>query len=275
VLLKRTEGAVERNRELIAALIVVVLLTAIYLPLVSLREGRPSSLIGHGIGIAGFLLMLATETLYSLRKHSRSLARWGRMQTWLSAHIFMGIVGPYMVFLHTGWQFAGLAGVTMLMTIVVVGSGFIGRYIFTAVPRTPAGTMMEAAQLETAIRQAEAQLQAWLRARPIQLQALATQMGGLPATQGEGLLAVLGRALTEWQYKRRWRREVARLDRVTRQQADAMEQLVRRRRTLQRQMVSLRAVRRLMALWHAIHVPLGMVLFAAAFLHIVGALFYS
>jgi hypothetical protein len=266
---------VERNRDLLAALIVVVLLTALYVPFVSQEWPGPSSLVGHSIGIAGFLLMLATETLYSLRKHSRRMARWGRMQTWLSAHIFMGIVGPYMVFLHTGWQFAGLAGVTMLLTAVVVGSGFIGRYIYTAVPRTPAGAMVEAAQLEAAIRQAESQLQIWLQARPARLQALATQMGNPHIAQRQGLAGVLGRVLIEWEHKRRWRREVARLDHATRRQADALERLVRRRRTLQQQMVSLMAVRRLMALWHAIHVPLGMALFVAAFLHIVGALFYS
>jgi hypothetical protein len=33
-------------------------------------------------------------------------------------------------------------------------------------------------------------------------------------------------------------------------------------------------MRRLLGLWHAFHVPLGMTLFAAAFLHIVGALYY-
>jgi hypothetical protein len=265
----------ERNRELLAALIVAVLLTAFYVPLVLFGSPHPSSLIGHGIGIAGFLLMLATETLYSLRKHSRRLARWGRMQTWLSVHIFMGIVGPYMVFLHTGWQFAGLAGVTVLLTTVVVGSGFIGRYIYTAVPRTPAGAIVEAAQLEAAICQAEAQFAAWLNARPARLQALATRMGTTPTVQGDGPSAVLGRVLVEWKYKRRWQREVARLDKTTRRQAVALEQRIRRRRQLQRQMASLRAVRQLMSLWHAIHVPLGVALFAAAFLHIVGVLFYS
>ncbi len=264
----------DHNRELLAALIAILLLTAVYLPLVLLGPPRPSSLVGHGIGIVGFLMMLATETLYSLRKRSRRV-RWGRMRTWLQVHIFMGIVGPYMVFLHTGFQFAGLAGVTMLLTATVVASGFIGRYIYTAVPRTPAGAEVEAAQLEAAIRQAEAQLQAWLEARPAPLQALATQMSELPVVTGGGPLAVLGRALLEWDYKRRWRREVARLDRITRRQAAELERLLLRRRALQRQMLSLVAVRRLMALWHAIHVPLGMALFTAAFLHIIGALYYS
>ncbi len=265
----------EHNRELIAAVLVVLLLTALYLPLTALVPVRPGALIGHGIGIAGFVLMLATETLYSLRKRSRRMARWGRMRTWLSAHIFMGIVGPYMVFLHTGFQFAGLAGVTMLLTAVVVGSGFLGRYIYTAVPRTAGGAQVEAAQLAAAIGQAEGELENWLATRPARVQALAAQMGDLPATGGGGPLDVLARSLAEWDYRRRWRRQVARLDRADRQQAAEIERLVRRRRTLRRQMASLMAVRRLMAVWHTIHVPLGMALFTAAFLHVIGALYYS
>jgi hypothetical protein len=268
-------SAPEQNNELIAALIAVILLTAFYAPVAWFGSARPSSLIGHTVGIIGFAFMLATETLYSLRKRTRRLARWGRMRTWLSVHIFMGIVGPYMVFLHTGWQFAGLAGVTMLLTGVVVGSGFIGRYIYTAVPRTADGVMVEAAQLEADIARAEAQLQGWLRARPVHLQALASEMGLPTSGRKEGLWPVLARVPADWQYKRRWQREIARLDRETRQHAAALEQLIQRRRVLQRQMLSLRAVRRLMALWHTMHVPLGMALFAAAFLHIIGALFYS
>jgi hypothetical protein len=268
-------SAPEQNNDLMAALIVVILLTALYVPVAWFGSARPSSLVGHTVGIIGFAFMLATETLYSLRKRTRRLARWGRMRTWLSVHIFTGIVGPYMVFLHTGWQFAGLAGVTMLLTAVVVGSGFIGRYIYTAVPRTADGVMMEAAQLEADISRAEAQLQDWLRAKPVHLQALASQMGMPALVQREGLWPVLGRVPADWQYKRRWQREIARLDRETRRQAAVLEQLIQRRRVMQRQMLSLRTVRRLMALWHAAHVPLGMALFAAAFLHIIGALFYS
>ncbi len=87
------------------------------------------------IGVVGFLLMLMTETLYSFRKRSRK-GRWGSMQSWLQFHIFTGLVGPYMVLLHTSWKFNGLAGATTLLTIIIVISGFIGRYIYTRIPRS-------------------------------------------------------------------------------------------------------------------------------------------
>jgi hypothetical protein len=188
---------VDRNRELVAALITIIFVTVAYLPVVTIERPQASSLIGHGIGIAGFVLMLATETLYSLRKRIRRMARWGCMRTWLSAHIFMGIVGPYLVFLHTGWQFAGLAGVTMLLTGVVVLSGFIGRYIYTAIPRTPSGAILEKAQLERDIRRVEIELHTWSTARPSPLKNLVGQMEVRAASHREGYGNVLTRAFVD------------------------------------------------------------------------------
>ena len=176
------------GRELWAAFIAAILISALYAAVVVFTRQIPPAkeLFGHSIGILGFVLMLMTETLYSLRKRSRS-ARWGRMSNWLQFHIFTGLVGPYMVLLHTSWKFNGLAGVTTLFTVVIVASGFVGRYIYTRIPRTVDGLEIE---------------------------------GGLSAE-------------------------------------------------------ALRQARRLMALWHTIHIPIGMVLFVAAFAHIGGALYYA
>ena len=48
-----------------------------------------------------------------------------------------GLVGPYMVLLHTAMRFHGLAGLTMLLTVLVVASGLVGRFLYTRVPRSP------------------------------------------------------------------------------------------------------------------------------------------
>ncbi len=176
------------NRELWLAFLFMLIITGIYLAVVTLTKEIPpaSELFGHSIGILGFILMLMTETLYSLRKRSRSV-RWGRMSTWLQFHIFTGLVGPYMVLLHTSWKFNGLAGVTTLLTVIIVVSGFIGRYIFTRIPRTMDGLEIEGTLSQEALKQA----------------------------------------------------------------------------------------RRLMALWHTVHIPIGMALFIAAFVHTGAALYYA
>ena len=69
-----------RSRELWYALGAVVLITLVYVGVTAQLGAVPAAgnLFGHGLGILGFLLMLMTETLYSLRKRSRS-ARWSRV----------------------------------------------------------------------------------------------------------------------------------------------------------------------------------------------------
>jgi hypothetical protein len=176
------------NRELWLAFLAMIVISGLYgLVMAWTREIPPASeLFGHGIGIVGFIFMLLTETLYSLRKRSRSV-RWGRMSSWLQFHIFTGLVGPFMVLLHTSWKFSGIAGVTTLFTVIIVASGFIGRYIFTRIPRTLDGLEIEGTLSQEALKQA----------------------------------------------------------------------------------------RRLMALWHTIHIPIGMVVFISAFVHIGAALYYA
>ena len=176
------------GRELWLAFLAGILITGAYGLVILITRKIPAAgeLFGHMLGIFGFILMLMTETLYSLRKRTRS-ARWGRMSSWLQFHIFTGLVGPYMVLLHTSWKFNGIAGVTTLFTVVIVLSGFIGRYIFTRIPRTLDGLEIEGTLSESALRQA----------------------------------------------------------------------------------------RQLMALWHTIHIPIGMVLFVSAFVHMGGALYYA
>jgi hypothetical protein len=176
------------GRELWAAFIAAILITTVYAAVVIFTRQIPPAreIFGLSLGILGFILMLMTEILYSLRKRSH-LARWGRMSDWLEFHVFTGLVGPYMVLLHTSWKFNGLAGVITLFTIVIVVSGFIGRYIYTRIPRTVDGVEILSGLSTEAVKQA----------------------------------------------------------------------------------------RRLMSLWHSIHIPLGIVLFVAAFVHIGGAIYFA
>lgn len=150
------------NRELWWAIAVGILITIVYGAVMFFTRAIPAAgeLFGHGLGILGFILMLMTETLYSLRKRTRN-ASWGRMSFWLQFHIFTGLVGPFMVLLHTSWKFNGLAGAVTLLTVIIVISGVVGRYIFTRIPRTLDGLEIEGTLSETALRQARQLMALW------------------------------------------------------------------------------------------------------------------
>ncbi len=264
----------QSNRELWLSFIAIILISLIYLFVTIAYGGIPgaSDLFGHSIGIVGFVLMLMTETLYTLRKRSKR-ARWGRMSTWLQFHIFTGLVGPYMVLLHSSWKFNGLAGMVMLLTAIIVGSGFIGRYIYTSVPRNADGIEIEAIELEQRIRAVDSELQGWLAANPELYNGLARRLTPSAAVSGNWL--VFGRALEEWNARLKWWRLSSRMDRKARAQAGQLNELLKRGRNLRRQLSSIVLSRRLLGLWHVIHIPVGMALFTAAFVHIIAAIYYA
>ena len=91
------------------------------------------SLLGHSIGIAGAALMLV-PLLYSAIKRIAVLKRFVTpivpMRTLLAWHIYAGILGPILVLAHTGHRFNSTLGIALTsLTILVVLSGYIGRYL--------------------------------------------------------------------------------------------------------------------------------------------------
>jgi len=264
------------NRELWAAFFAILLITLVYLFVMSQLGSIPaaSGVFGHGIGIIGFILMLMTEILYSWRKRSRS-ARWGKMSNWLRFHIITGLVGPYMVLLHTSWKFNGLAGIVLLLTIIIVLSGIVGRYIFTAIPRTADGTEIETSELERQIGIVEGALQKWEQTQPEITHTLSKALQDSPRIAEDSPLAVFGRTISEVSYRYRIWRARRELQTHYRTQAKELENLFKRKRTLQRQIATLAIARRLLSLWHTIHIPIGVALFATAFVHMIGAIYYA
>jgi cytochrome b561 len=123
-----------RSAELHAALAAIVVVSVVYASVA--RQGLPaaSGLFGHGIGVAGFVLMVVAETAYTWRKRPGRNGP-GPARVWLQVHVFVGLVGPYMVLLHGAFRFRGLAGALMLLVLAVVASGVIGRFGYAEAAR--------------------------------------------------------------------------------------------------------------------------------------------
>lgn len=263
-------------RELWLALIAIFFITLLYVFVAFQLGGIPaaSDFFGHTLGIFGFVLMLMTEFLYSRRKRSKR-ARWGKMSVWLQFHIFTGIVGPYMVFLHTSFKFNGLAGVVLLFTFVVVLSGFVGRYIYTAVPRTAEGIEIESDQLEMQIQQTEEEIRRWLMAYPETGNELKNEITRLAGFRGNAITAIFLRGPFELYAQVSWMQLRQRFNFAHRTQIDQLAESLKRRREITQQISVLATARRMLGLWHTIHVPLGVVLFTTATIHIIAAIYYA
>lgn len=262
------------NFELKLSFLVVGFLAVVYIgyEIATVPDGGHP--FGHGLGILGSLLMIMTETLYSLRKRMGWFRFWP-IRHWLSFHIFTGIVGPTMVLMHTAIEFRGLAGVTFLLTVLVVLSGFLGRYIYTAVPRSLAGVELDRRTLEQELWDARKELMAWSADKSARVQSLVSQeAAAIPATDLSAL-ELLGHRWQEWQEQRRIRHAIRQLNREEQSRMTDIEKQLRRQQRLIRQIRSLQTVRRLMGYWHTAHVPLGLTLFSAMIIHIIATIYFG
>ncbi len=265
-----------KNIEFWASLLAIAIITVGYFVVILITGSLPAAgeFFGHSLGVFGFSLMLMTETLYSLRKRSKT-AKWGRMSYWLSFHIFTGIVGPYMVLLHTSWKFNGIAGVLVLLTAIVVFSGFIGRYIYTAVPRTVDGIEIEADEIKKSILLANAQIKGWVNMQPAEAKLFESEISKSLKTPEKKVSLIFGRSLEKIKNNIKWRRVYAKDAKANKKVVKELEELLQQRKRLGRQVASLAMARRMLSVWHAVHIPIGMALFTVSIFHIGGAIYYS
>jgi hypothetical protein len=92
---------------------------------------KPSGLVGQGFGVIGGLFCLLT-LLYPLRKRWQLLENLGAPRTWFQFHVYFGIAGPLLSTLHTTFKFGGLASICYWSMMLVMASGFVGRFLFAA-----------------------------------------------------------------------------------------------------------------------------------------------
>jgi hypothetical protein len=88
---------------------------------------------GGALGVTGALLMLV-PLVYLVIKRVKpikaAVTRLVSMRTLLSWHIYAGLVGSLLVLLHTGHKFESVLGISLTaLTLIVVFSGFVGRYL--------------------------------------------------------------------------------------------------------------------------------------------------
>lgn len=95
---------------------------------------RPSGTIGIKLGMFG-VLMFFLIYLYPLRKKWGWLGRQGNSRHWLDFHVVLGATAPIIVAFHSCFKFGNIAGMAFWSMLMVTLSGFVGRYLYSQIPR--------------------------------------------------------------------------------------------------------------------------------------------
>jgi dihydropyrimidine dehydrogenase (NAD+) subunit PreT len=103
---------------------------------------RSSGPWGHGVGIGATLFMML-NFVYPLRKRLGFLKGTAPIRSWLTFHVFVGIMSPLTIGFHAAFQSRNhLATGTFAALCIVVLTGLIGRFVFGLVPSV-GGTAVE------------------------------------------------------------------------------------------------------------------------------------
>lgn len=123
-----------------------VTLFAVYLAL----QPESGSWLNVVVGTVGLLSMIAM-LVYSVARRSKALRDVMRLSYWLQLHIFLGLQGVLLAFLHClpllwreGWPILLNPGMLNLYAVAVVfASGLFGRYLYALVPKAAGGQVLE------------------------------------------------------------------------------------------------------------------------------------
>ncbi|MCF8105342.1 MAG: hypothetical protein K9K64_07665 [Desulfohalobiaceae bacterium] len=129
----------------LSVVFVTSLLAMLLLPLPRLGE----TLVGHGLGIIGSLLMLLT-LVYPFRK--RILGRKGRKNP-ITTHMIFGLLGSILVVIHAGGVLNSLiVNLLFLIMIGVILSGISGMFLYSRIRRTVKDYQQESSYLKQLFR---------------------------------------------------------------------------------------------------------------------------
>lgn len=232
---------------------------------------RPAGRIGLTFGAVGTLLMLLL-LLYSVRRRTRLLGRKIPLKYWLDVHISFGIIGPLFILLHTSFRIGGLVSISFWSMVGVGLSGVLGRYLYVQIPRDLYGQELEVgstSQLDQAMERhldAFQELTADLRAPLLRL------LHGRFDQRTDLIHMIVGDiALFIRHFQAR--RLIA--PHLTKPRLQALIKGAWQIEAQRRSAIRLRALHKLLHLWHVIHRPFALVMYLIMLVHIVVALMFG
>ncbi|MDZ7359372.1 MAG: hypothetical protein ONB46_01420 [candidate division KSB1 bacterium] len=238
-------------------------------PKYSLHETfKPSGLVGQGFGVIGGLFCLLT-LLYPLRKRWRLLENLGAPRVWFQFHVYFGIAGPLLATLHTTFKFGGLASICYWSMMLVMASGFVGRFLFAQLPRNQRGIMLSLKEIEAEIKVVQRHLETmgWRSAGAEAISA---------SVPGQNFSADWRSLLHLWLARRReirvWRRHLRRQG-LSSAATHRLLSILSRKLFLESSRVTLDLTTRAFSHWHTLHLPFTYLMFITLLIHAGLAIF--
>jgi hypothetical protein len=264
-----------------AAIVALALLVAVFLWFA--RGGFPhgGTALGLTLGFAA-LALIVVLLLFGVRKRAYR-SRFGRMETWLQSHVYLGLLSAVVVLLHSGLRFEDKLAVTaFVVLLVVVVTGLAGAVLYTTVPRLLTEVESDLTPEEASDR----------------LNQIAASMARLAAGKSAAFERIQKSLLAEskprflagWRIvltgRRRgekagmsgegpaWQALLGRVERTEQEDLRRLLVLSRQHKELHMRLIYQQRYRNLLDAWLWLHLPLSLVLLVLAIAHGAAALYY-
>lgn len=246
----------------------------------------PQSGLGYALGIVGGSLMLLLM-IYPARKRLPGLRAIGTTKLWFQIHMAFGVIGPVLILFHSNFRLGATnSNVALICMLVVAGSGLFGRYFYAHIHHGLHGRKASLAEL---------------RDYAERLRQVSTEVSFLPElvdrigaeeqvlvrrcertfVLARPLAGALGTLFARRRLRAYVRREL-KIGHVSGVQSPAQRTRLRTvaddyidsRLAATRRVVEFSAFEQLFSLWHALHLPLFLMLLIAGTVHVVAVHVY-
>lgn len=229
---------------------------------------KPGGSVGLSLGFWGTLCMVIGVLTYSVRKRVHRFNKVGKLRDWLSFHIFLCTLGPFLILLHTSFKVNGLVAISFVSMVVVVISGLTGRYLYVHVPRTLNGQLRNLKMLQKERTQLFDSLQT---ETGISKEALEGLFPAEKISKVHSMWQAI-QASASYQFDKRkskkWILEQARSHNIPEDAQHSFVRLMRDQIRMERQIALLTPFQKFFSRWITIHVPLTIIMGIIVLLHI-------
>jgi hypothetical protein len=223
---------------------------------------RASGLVGHGLGIAGSLLILIGVFSYMFRKRMRFFARIGILKHWLEFHIFLCTLGPFLILFHTTFKFGGIVAVSFWSMVAVFLSGILGRYIYLQIPHSIEGRELTLSEIEEQKREMNKQLR-----QTVTLDEGIYEMIDNFPVETNSKRTFFGRSRDERIAIKELRSQLKK-QKISTEKAREVIQIFRDQLKLKRKILRLVTMQKLFAYWHVAHLPFALIMLVVMIIHV-------
>ena len=246
---------------------------------------RPSGSIGIKLGMLG-VLMFFLIYLYPLRKKWGWLGRQGNSRHWLDFHIVLGTAAPIIIAFHSSFKFGNIAGMAFWSMLMVTLSGFVGRYLYSQIPRSLNAAELSMKEIHDKEEALKKELEEQRATFGFSVDALYQLPSAAEVARTPAVASVLSMFLID--FRRPFRTSYVRLQQAgfgawvfslfgllpTRdQKLERALRVAQKQASLSKSILFLSRTQQVFQLWHVVHRPFSYAFAILAILHIGIALF--